>query len=64
MTRRDKCHLAAKRALKLRLRQAALAWYALAEYLDDLGQRDMPKFCDLYRGIRVATIIGKRPPEP
>lgn len=67
MTRRDKCHLAAKRATRLKLRQAALAWYALAFALEELGKVDsayMPKFRDLYRSIRLATIIAQKPPEP
>lgn len=60
LPRRDRLHLAGKRANKLGLHQAAYAWYFLSAYLDTLGQLDIPKFYHLERGIRLATIQARK----
>ena len=63
MTRRDMCHLIGKRAAGLSKRQAARAWFNLAEQLMILGEPDipfLPKFDHLKTAIRWATIHGKR----
>lgn len=60
MTRRDKCHLIAKRANKLNPEQSAIAWNSLILSLYDLGETEMPKFKHLLRAIRVATINASR----
>lgn len=60
MTRRDKCHLIARRAAKLSSPQAVIAWMSLAQSLDEFGEMDMPKFKHLLRAIRVATINASR----
>ncbi len=59
MNRRDKCHLTGKRAGRLSGRAAAAAWYLMAGGLEDLGQKDMPKFADLLAQIRGATIAAR-----
>jgi hypothetical protein len=63
-TRRDLCYLVGVRASQLSPSQAAAAWKSLANLIENLGERDVPKFYDLLRRIRVATIDGKnaRPP--
>jgi hypothetical protein len=62
MTRRDRCHLIGKRANTLNHRQAAVAWYTLAMLLEEeLGMMAQPKYKDVLRSIRKATIIGRNP---
>lgn len=61
MTRRDKCELVGRRAENLNAAQAAVAWWQLSEELRELGDRDVPKFKDLLRAIRKATIKGRGP---
>lgn len=58
MTRRDKCVLVGKRASLLDPAQAREAWYQLAILLDGMGEKDIPKFNDLLRAIRLSTIYG------
>lgn len=58
LPRRDRCFLVGKRALQLRRRQAATAWYALAGQLVELGDSDIPKYKNVIRAIRKATILG------
>lgn len=60
MTRRDKVFLVGKRATKLSKNQSAWAWHVLASQLELFGDMDMPKFRQLLRAIRVATIAGKQ----
>lgn len=59
MTRRDKCFLAGRRAEKLSDAEAVLAWRFLAARLERLGDKDVPKFADLFHGVRAATIAAK-----
>lgn len=44
--------------------QAAVAWRFLAVELRELGDRDLPKFRDLVRAIRRATIAAASVPMP
>lgn len=59
MTRRDKCYLVGKRAGKLPPLEAAAAWQVLAGHIEDMSEQDIPKFNDLLRAIRKATIDAK-----
>lgn len=60
LTRKDKCALVGKRALRLRPHEKSRAWYELARLLiADLGDFERcrtPKFNDILRAIRLATI--------
>lgn len=60
--RRDMCYLVGRRAQTLTPTQAAIAWNFLALRLEDLQDKDVPKFSNLITTIRAATIIGKRKP--
>lgn len=57
--RRDQCHAAATRAMKLLAHERERAWRHLALELEVLSERDMPKYADLFRAIRQATIKGR-----
>lgn len=56
MRRRDHCALVGKRAAALSPRRAAKAWALLAQKLDDLGMKDIPKYADIMQAIRQSTI--------
>ncbi len=56
--RRDRCYFVGRRAHTLSPPQAAEAWYLLAERVEALGDRDLPKYRDLITAIRDATIHG------
>ncbi len=56
LTRRDRCYLFGRRAVRLTPPQAAEAWYALAEKVVEMGEMDVPKFNDLLIAVRVATV--------
>lgn len=56
VTRRDKLFCAANRMAKLPTLDAGHAWFCLAERLHALSEKDIPKFDDLYRAIRGATV--------
>jgi len=56
--RRDQCHYVGKRALRLTKAQAACAWEIMAIFIEDLGEKDLPKYRDLITAVRMATIIG------
>lgn len=60
MTRRDKLNCAANRMRKTR--NTDEAWFSLAERIDKLSMKDVPKFDDIYRAIRGATIVGAHKP--
>lgn len=60
-TRRDRCYLIGRRAAKLTPHQAALAWYKLAQLVEALGEKDVPKFNDLLIAFRVANLRALRP---
>ncbi len=60
LTRRDRCYVFGKRAVRLTPPQAAEAWFALADKVLDMGDLDVPKFNDLLIAFRVATLRGKR----
>jgi hypothetical protein len=53
--RRDRCFLAARRAARLTDHEAQIAWRALVNHLEELSEKDVPKFNDLFRAIRRAT---------
>jgi len=57
-TRRDRCYLFGRRAFRLNPRQAATAWASLAQAVENLGSKDVPKFNDLLNGFRKATLEG------
>ena len=60
MTRRDKCYFTGRRAHRLNPLEAARAWRMLAQSLESMGDSDIPKFAELLKSIRMATIISKR----
>lgn len=59
MTRRDQCYFVGRRARTCSIAQSAAAWLNLATRLEEMGEKDLPKFCDLLSAIRRATITGK-----
>jgi hypothetical protein len=60
MTRRDRCYLVGRRAEWLSPMHAAQAWWKLSRELQELGEKDVPKFNDLLTAIRRITIEVKR----
>lgn len=60
MTRRDKCHLVAKRAARLSQDEAAAAWFHLTGGVDAMGEKDVPKFRDILGAMRRATIFARQ----
>lgn len=62
MTRRNLCHLVAKRARLLSPEERDKAWIALVERLDELGgfEGPLPKFKHLIGAIRSATIQARK----
>jgi hypothetical protein len=62
VTRRDLCDLVGQRAAQLSDRQATAAWRSLARDMEQLGEKDVPKFRDVIRAIRAATIEGVNKP--
>lgn len=54
--RSDRCYAAGVRARKLDETRAIAAWRHLSESLIDLGDHPLPKFENLLRAIRSATI--------
>lgn len=63
-TRRDYVYTVGIRASKLSPEQAHEAWQSLARQLEQMGDKDIPKFWDLLAAIRAATIRAKRTPVP
>jgi len=61
ITRRDLLFVAAKRMNRLTNDEAKIAWTELTYRLDKLAEKDVPKFDDLYRAIRGATIMARTP---
>lgn len=59
--RNDLCYLVGRRAGLLSGKAAIKAWRELAQRLEDLGERDLPKFQDIVMSIRHATIEGRKP---
>lgn len=60
LTRRDRCYVFGRRALRLPPPQAAEAWYAFAEKVEAMGALDIPKFNDVLIAFRVATIRARK----
>lgn len=59
--RRDICYAVGRRARTLSRMQSAAAWQDLADHIENLSEKDIPKFRDLLHAIRAATIYAKRP---
>lgn len=60
MTRRDLCALVGRRAARIvDDTEAAKAWRTLSAAVEELAERDVPKFRDLIDAIRKATIAVK-----
>lgn len=45
---------------KLRTFQGEMAWFILAQALEGMVEKDMPKFNDLLEAIRAATLKAKK----
>lgn len=60
LNRRDRCYLVGRRAALLASNEAAEAWALLANYVERMGDRDVPKFKELLHSIRIATIKAKQ----
>lgn len=61
MTRRDFCEITGRRMRKLSRREAARAWYLVAQDLEEkLSEMDVPKFKDILFSIRRATIGARQ----
>jgi hypothetical protein len=58
LTRRDECAIIGERAARLSPAQAAQAWLSLATQLENLCEKDVPKYKDLIVSIRAATVIA------
>lgn len=50
----------ARRMKTLQLSQAGRAWHSLADELEAMEQKDVPKYADIVRAMRSATIKGKK----
>lgn len=59
MPRRTRCGLVGRRAAFLTPEQMEYAWMSVALALIGLENRDVPKFDDLLKAIRKATIVGR-----
>jgi hypothetical protein len=59
MTRRDQCYLVGRRARTCNIAQCVAAWLDLSQRVEKMGDMDIPKFRDLIRAVRLATIAGK-----
>ena len=57
--RRDRCYLVSQRMVKIPPDRWAAAWEELSVRIERLSYFDVPKFQDLLREIRLATIKGK-----
>jgi hypothetical protein len=60
LPRRDRCYVTGRRALHLTGDRAAAAWRILAGELQDMGMMEIPKYRDLLRAIRKATIGARK----
>lgn len=60
LTRRDRCYVFARRAARLSPAESVVAWHAMAEKVEAMGEMDVPKFNDLLIAFRVATVRAKR----
>jgi hypothetical protein len=60
LPRRDRCFATGRRALLLTGDRAAAAWRLLAGELQDMGMMEIPKYRDLLRAIRKATIGARK----
>lgn len=60
ITRRDRCYLFGRRGRKLNQLQAAEAWWAFPEKLEEMGDMDIPKFKHLLIAFRDATVLAKK----
>ena len=61
MTRRDRCYLLARRGMRLHIVSQAVAWESLCSQLEELGEKDVPKFHDVIHAIRRAIITARKP---
>lgn len=59
--RRELCYIIGRRAFNLTVNEGARAWFDMATSLESLAHKDVPKFNDLVRAIRRATIQAKQP---
>lgn len=59
LPRRDRCYLIGGRAARLSKAESARAWQFLALKLEEMAEKDIPKFEDVVRAVRLATIEGK-----
>lgn len=57
--RRDRCELIGRRGKTLSEKHMANAWGLLCQSMVELGERDMPKFEDVLKAIRLATIRAR-----
>jgi hypothetical protein len=57
--RRDMCFNVGARAARLPPDQAVIAWRILARRMEEMQDKDIPKFADLIISIRAATIASK-----
>lgn len=63
LPRRERCYLVAKGIYRLDMRFSEYALVLLADELSELGERDLPKFDDLLKAIRRATIMAIKEPQ-
>lgn len=59
MTRRDRCYLIGRRGLRLTSYQAVKAWFHLADQIERMGDKDVPRFNDLLIAFEVAAVKAK-----
>lgn len=58
--RRDQCYLVGMRGAFLAPDEAARAWFYLTGFLSEMGMLDVPKYRDVIRAVRRATIEGRK----
>lgn len=63
LTRRDQCYLIGQKIGRLTPAQAATAWKLMAHLLEKCGDKDIPKFRDLFLGIVAAANVATESPK-
>lgn len=58
--RRDQCWFLGRRMNRLNPFQAAIAWFALARRLEELGEMDVPKYMHLMTSLRAIQLKARK----
>lgn len=60
MPRRDQCWFIGRRMNRLHVNQAAFAWFALASRLEQLGEKDVPRYRDIIVTLRAIQLRARK----